>query len=116
MADHLLLRTGDDLLLRQGGFLLLRGAVILPGTPHDPLIHIHRNPGEPCVACGDADTEITDFVLDPGYWNTINRRCEPTVIISPDFVITGRRDIRTSALLGERLPFPPAIRRNYDVR
>lgn len=106
MADHLLLRTGDSLLLRQGGYLLLRSGAVPSTGPHDPLIHIHQAPGLPCVACGDADTELTDFVLDPGYWNSINRRCAPSVIISPLFTITGREDRRTSALLGERIPNP----------
>lgn len=71
---------------------------------HDPLIHIHATPGAPCVACGDADTSDTDFVLDTGYWNTLNRRCSPSTIVSPAYEVTGREDPRTSALLGERRP------------
>lgn len=68
----------------------------------DPLLHIHRQAGDVCVACGDADTSDTDFVTDPGYWNQQKRNCSPLTIISPDFAITGRADPRTSALKSER--------------
>lgn len=68
----------------------------------DRLIHIHAADSAPCVACDVADTDDTDFTTDPGYWNTLNRRCRPSTIISPSFEITGRADPRTSALKGER--------------
>lgn len=70
----------------------------------DRLIHIQQNPGEACIACGDADTDDTDFTDDPGYWNSLNRRCSPSTIISPAYEITGRQEPRTSALKGERHP------------
>lgn len=70
----------------------------------DRLLHIHDNDGDPCVACGDADTDDTDFVTDPTYWNTLNRRCSPSTIVAIDYSITGRQEPRTSALKGERRP------------
>lgn len=76
--------------------------------PKDLLIHIHSAPGSPCVACGDSDTEDTDFILgDYGYWNSLNRRCEPATIVGlvdGALAVIPRDDIRTCALLGERTP------------
>ena len=71
---------------------------------HDVLLHIHRNPGEVCIACGNAPSADNDFVTDPGYWNQQRRRCSPTAIVSPEYVLTGRADYRTSALHSERKP------------
>lgn len=72
--------------------------------PHDRLIHIHRLPGDPCIACGDADIIDTDFITDTGDWNQERRNCSPSAIVSPEYVLTGRADPRTSALKGERKP------------
>jgi hypothetical protein len=72
--------------------------------PRDPLIHIHQNPGEPCIACGDADTSDTDFMTNVGQWNSELRTCSPNTRLRPDFSISGRDDPRTSALKGERHP------------
>jgi hypothetical protein len=103
-----LLRNGvDNLLLRDGtSNLLLRSIdIIADGPIYSRLLHIHAAPGQPCIADGALDDGATNlFVLNPGYWNTLNRRCSPQVIISPQFAVTNRQDIRTSALLGERRP------------
>lgn len=74
--------------------------------PRDPLLHIHQSPGEPCIACGDADTADTDFITDPGKWNAELRTCSPNTRIRPDYTISGRADPRTSALKGERYGDP----------
>lgn len=68
----------------------------------DRLLHIHRLDGDPCIACGDADTDDTDFLTDPGAWNSEARTCSPSTRIRPDYTISGRDDPRTSAIKGER--------------
>lgn len=78
--------------------------------PRDPLLHIHAAPGEPCIACGDADTSDTDFLTNPGDWNQQARTCSPTTRIRPDYTISGRDDPRTSALKSERMPDPKKVR------
>lgn len=81
--------------------------------PRDPLLHIHQSAGLPCIACGDADTADTDFLTDPGRWNSETRVCSPSVRLRPDYSISNRDDPRTSALKGERFPDPSKVR---DVR
>ena len=76
----------------------------------DRRVHIHLNPGEPCIACGDEDTEETNFMLSFADWNQEARSCRPQMRLRPDYSISGRRDPRTSALKGERMP----DRRNYS--
>lgn len=78
--------------------------------PRDPLLHIHALAGQPCIACGDADTADTDFLTDPGQWNSEARTCSPSTRIRPDYSISGRDDPRTSALKGERMPDPKKVR------
>lgn len=72
-------------------------------TARDRIVHIHNGSG-PCVVCGTADDSSTSFVSDTGHWNTLNRTCQPQARVSPDYVVTGRQDPRTSALKGERKP------------
>lgn len=81
--------------------------------PHDRLLHIHAAPGDPCIACGDADTADNDFVTDVGEWNCEARNCSPSTRLRPDYSISGRADPRTSALKGER---PQNKRRDPDNR
>lgn len=76
----------------------------------DRLIHLHAAPGEPCLACGDADTDDTDFLLSAEEWNCEARTCSPSKRFSPGFELTNRADPRTSALKGERFPDPKRIK------
>jgi hypothetical protein len=70
----------------------------------DRKIHIHQSDGEPCIACGDADTAETFFMTSVGDWNSEARSCSPSTRLRPDYSISGRDDPRTSALKGERMP------------
>jgi hypothetical protein len=80
---------------------------------HDRKIHIHELAPDPCIACGDTPSADNDFISDTGQWNSEARNCSPGAIVSPDYVLTGRSDPRTSALKEERLPNP---KRTRDLR
>lgn len=71
--------------------------------PDDRLVHIHQNPGDVCVACGDADDSTGAFLTDYRDWNARTRKCTPGEIIDT-WVFTGREDPRTSALGDIRHP------------
>jgi hypothetical protein len=68
----------------------------------DRLLHIHRNPGEACIADGTADNGTHRFTTDVGQWNREARNCTPSMRLRPDYSISGRADPRTSALKDER--------------
>lgn len=70
----------------------------------DPLLHIHSTPGQPCVACGDADDGSRLFTTDVGMWNREVKTCLPGGIVEPSYVLSSRSDARASALKDERFP------------
>jgi hypothetical protein len=71
-------------------------------------IHVHSSFGLPCAACGTADDGVHAFVINVGYWNTLNTKCTPKML-RPDYIDSHRDDPKTSALLGDRLPNPTKV-------
>ena len=80
---------------------------------HDRLVHIHRLPVEPCIACGTVASSDVDFLTSPGDWNREARTCSPLKRVAPNFVLIPRADPRTSAIKEER---DPDLKRVRDPR
>lgn len=72
----------------------------------DRFLHIHQNPGQACIACGDFDDGSRLFTTDTGLWNRDAKSCSFSSIVSPQYVLIPRDDPRTSALKDERHPDP----------